>query len=52
MGLRDWINEQRESYRLSMENNRKVAAELPFPKGYWRMTDAEIERWRRQQWEK
>lgn len=53
MGLVDKIKTkvayERESHRMGQEHLRKVAEELPFPKGYWRMTDAEIARWRREQ---
>lgn len=40
---------EKESYRMGKDHLAKVAKELPFPKGYWRMTDAEIARWRREQ---
>lgn len=43
---------EKESYRMSQEHLKKVAKELPFPKGYWHMTDAEIARWRREQRDK
>jgi hypothetical protein len=40
---------ERESHRMGQEHLKKVAEALPFPKGYMRMTDAEIARWRREQ---
>ena len=47
--IKDRVAYERESYRMSQEHLRKIAAELPYPKGYWRMTTAEIEQWRRDQ---
>lgn len=47
--IKDKIAYEKESYRLSQEHTKKVAEELPFPKGYWRMTHAEIVQWRHEQ---
>lgn len=47
--LKAKVAHERESYRMSQDHVRKVAEELPFPKGYWRMTDEQIAAWRRAQ---
>ena len=47
--VKDKVAHERESFRMSQEHVKKAAEEHPYPKGYWRMTDAQIDQWRREQ---
>ena len=47
--IKDKVAYEKESYRLAGEQLKKVAEELPYPPGYWHMTDAEIAAWRKKQ---